>query len=42
VKRILLAALVTLVALGATGLAQALGTRDNPIIWVFPRPRALK
>ncbi len=35
-KRILLAALVTLVALGATGLAQALGTRDNPIIWVFP------
>lgn len=33
-KRTLLAVLV--LALGATGLAQALGTRGNPIIWVFP------
>ncbi len=35
-KRLTLAVLVAMVALGATGLAQALGTRDNPIIWVFP------
>lgn len=35
-KRTLLAVLVATLALGATGLAQALGTRDNPIIWVFP------
>ncbi|HNR24622.1 MAG TPA: PhnD/SsuA/transferrin family substrate-binding protein [Candidatus Bipolaricaulis anaerobius] len=35
-KRLTLAVLVVTVALGATGLAQALGTRDNPIIWVFP------
>lgn len=34
-KRILLAALVALVALGATGLAQALGTRDRPITMLF-------
>jgi len=36
VKRLTLAVLVVTLALGATGLAQALGTRDNPIIWVFP------
>lgn len=34
-KRILLAVVVATLALGATGLAQALGTRDNPIIMVF-------
>ncbi|MFH1609732.1 MAG: PhnD/SsuA/transferrin family substrate-binding protein [Candidatus Bipolaricaulota bacterium] len=44
-KRFLLVALVTVMALGATGLAQALGTRDNPIIWVFPpstRPQVIE
>lgn len=44
-RKALLVALVGLVVLGATGLAQALGTRDNPIIWVFPpstRPQVIE
>jgi phosphate/phosphite/phosphonate ABC transporter binding protein len=36
VRRILLFALVGLLALGSLGLAQEIGTRDHPIIWVFP------
>jgi len=35
VKQALLAVLVATVALGATGLAQALGTRERPIIMLF-------
>jgi len=36
VRRITLLVLVWAVALGALGLAQEIGTRDHPIIWVFP------
>ena len=35
-RRILLVALIGAFALGALGLGQEIGTRDHPIIWVFP------
>jgi phosphate/phosphite/phosphonate ABC transporter binding protein len=35
-RRFLAVALVLVLGLSAVGFAQALGTRDNPIIWVFP------
>jgi len=35
-RRLLVLALVAVIGLSAIGFAQDLGTRDNPIIWVFP------
>jgi phosphate/phosphite/phosphonate ABC transporter binding protein len=35
-RRLLVLALIAVIGLSAVGLAQELGTRDNPIIWVFP------
>jgi len=35
-RRLLALTLVAVLALGVIGFAQDLGTRDNPIIWVFP------
>lgn len=35
-RRILAMALIALMGLGVIGFAQDLGTRGNPIVWVFP------
>ncbi|MCK5586900.1 hypothetical protein KAJ02_12585, partial [Candidatus Bipolaricaulota bacterium] len=35
-RRFLAMALIAVMALSVIGFAQDLGTRDNPIVWVFP------
>jgi len=35
-RRLLVLALIAVIGLSAVGLAQEIGTRDNPIVWVFP------